>query len=530
LTRNTPTLLERTFVHVPGVGYKTERLLRQSNVRSWGELLRRREVRGISPRKLSAIRRYVKESVSALSDGRIEFFTSTLPKRDLWRVYDAFADAVGFVDIETTGLSKFYDDLTMVCIFDGSSPQLYVQNQNMERLVSDIQKYKCIVTFNGTLFDLPFLRLRVRNIQLPPAHIDLRYLLKRLGLTGGLHSIEKALGLSRSQEIADVTGFHATVLWNQYTRGNLQSLELLANYNIADTTVLKTLAEYAIKLMKQGQFGRINKTRPQGLRRPEFSAQIIRDSAANHALSVSNGSLIGISPVKNKFEPIRVGELVRELTSRFGRPPVAVGIDLSGSAKRKSGWACLRDIASVTARYDSDERIFSDTFSARPDVVSIDSPLGLPKGRDCTRDDCECRRHGIMRECERELKKRGINVFPCLLPSMQALTSRGVELRRALERESLTVIESYPGAAQDILRLTRKKVDTEELRAGLSSLGLSGEFTKQKTSHDELDAITAALVGYFYLAGRYESLGNSQEGYLIIPKVGVSLGTEQDAS
>jgi predicted RNase H-like nuclease len=35
--------------------------------------------------------------------------------------------------------------------------------------------------------------------------------------------------------------------------------------------------------------------------------------------------------------------------------------------------------------------------------------------------------------------------------------------------------------------------------------------------HDELDALTSALVGFLYLAGSYEAIGNIDEGYLIIP-------------
>jgi len=35
--------------------------------------------------------------------------------------------------------------------------------------------------------------------------------------------------------------------------------------------------------------------------------------------------------------------------------------------------------------------------------------------------------------------------------------------------------------------------------------------------HDEIDALTSALVGYFYLIGMYEAIGNHEEGYLIIP-------------
>ena len=53
-----------------------------------------------------------------------------------------------------------------------------------------------------------------------------------------------------------------------------------------------------------------------------------------------------------------------------------------------------------------------------------------------------------MRESERELKRRGVNVYPCLIRSMQRLTARGIRLAGTLRERGLPVIESYPGAAQ----------------------------------------------------------------------------------
>ena len=92
-------------------------------------------------------------------------------------------------------------------------------------------------------------------------------------------------------------------------------------------------------------------------------------------------------------------------------------------------------------------------------------------------------------------------------------------MKKEFEKRGVAVIESYPGAAQDILRIIRKKVSLEDLKQGLLNVGLTGEFMNGRNSHDELDAITSALVGYFYLADEYEALGNREEGYLIIPEM-----------
>jgi len=180
-----------------------------------------------------------------------------------------------------------------------------------------------------------------------------------------------------------------------------------------------------------------------------------------------------------------------------------VGIDLTGSEKRASGFAVLWENAQVaTARLKTDDAIVSATLAERPAVVSIDSPLSLPEqpGK-------------IYRDCELTLKRRGIGVYWCLLPSMKALTMRGIALAERLRGEGMKVIESYPGAAQDILHIPRKNKGLDVLREGLKIYGIRD---KLEVTHDELDAITAAIVGQLYLAGKYEALG-----CLILPKASV---------
>jgi predicted nuclease with RNAse H fold len=192
-----------------------------------------------------------------------------------------------------------------------------------------------------------------------------------------------------------------------------------------------------------------------------------------------------------------------------GRLPRIVGIDLCGSARRASGWAMLSGDQAITKRLATDKEILEETLQAKPDLVSIDSPLSLPEGYP--------NHQTIYRQCELTLKRMGISVFWCLLPSMRTLTMRGIRLARKLRANGIRVIESYPGAAQDVLLIPRKKASTEELKWGLIHAGFKGDWIEQKISHDELDAITSGLVGIFYLAKRYWALGNPNEDYLIIP-------------
>ena len=161
-------------------------------------------------------------------------------------------------------------------------------------------------------------------------------------------------------------------------------------------------------------------------------------------------------------------------------------------------------------------------------MISIDSPLSLPKGRLTVDDEDPGRKiYGITRACERMLKKRGVNVYPSLIRSMQGLTARGRTLAKYFRGYGIPVIESYPGAAQDIMRIPRKQAGLAFLRDGLAEFGIEGEFCDKTVSHDELDAITSAVVGLFFWSGKFEGLGNNEEEYLIIPNIDIDQNTKK---
>lgn len=200
-----------------------------------------------------------------------------------------------------------------------------------------------------------------------------------------------------------------------------------------------------------------------------------------------------------------------------------IGIDLTGSEDKESGWAYMSGSYAECQRIKSDSEIIESVVKLKPDIVSIDSPLAYPKGRCCSRKDCKCSKYGIMRESERMLRHFGLTVYPCLIDSMVNLTTRGMKLACRLREMGYTVIESYPGVAQDVLMIPRKGKTQEQfmhLKQGLASFGITGDwFNNPDISHDEVDAITSALVGYFYLNGQYVGLGNEDEDYLIIPRI-----------
>jgi uncharacterized protein YprB with RNaseH-like and TPR domain len=129
---------------------------------------------------------------------------------------------------------------TTIALYDRKLIFTYVQGQNLGEFKNDIQKYKVIVTYKWKCFDVPFIESNL-GIQLNQVHIDLRYLLKSLGYTGGLKGCEKKAGIDRG-ELEGIDGYFAVLLWEDYQRNkNRKTLETLLSYNIQDVVNLETL-------------------------------------------------------------------------------------------------------------------------------------------------------------------------------------------------------------------------------------------------------------------------------------------------
>ncbi len=187
---------------------------------------------------------------------------------------------------------------------------------------------------------------------------------------------------------------------------------------------------------------------------------------------------------------------------------VVAGIDLAGSPRHPTGICILRGMQGDTEVAYDDDRIIEAIEAAQPDIIPIDAPLSLPPGRKTIHD----REGEHLRECDRELQQRRIKFFPITLGPMRMLTERGLALKAQFEMMGYRTVECYPGAAQDIWEIPRQHRDLNGLLRGLKELGVRG-LTKKMTS-DELDAVTAALVGRWFLKGSGEMLGG-EEGILV---------------
>ena len=510
-------MIEFTFRHLRGIGKKRERDLWRSGIVSWNDL----ESRPKDYEQLSLWTNFptrppsdvLASSRQALKEENADFFAEHLPRREYYRIALTFFSKTLFLDIETTGLSRFYNYITLVGWSMGGEYSVYIRGDDDSRLRKALSRAKAIVTFNGSLFDLPFLAKEFADLTIPSAHVDLRFVARRLGLSGGQKKIETLLGIERPAEIAELDGSRAPLLWYRYCRSDLDALRLLIEYNYADIKGMHAILDALVERLRSVS------------RFSEQTCQLNLASEEEDTLEKGhrNGgrSTIRIRP----YEGILIMPL-RELLSSYDICPSRfVGIDLTGSEDRPSGWCFLEGDTAYTRMISSDSDLVRSITEVKPHLVSIDSPLSLPAGRVTVNDDDPGREiYGIMRHCERILKKRGVNVYPCLIKSMQRLTARGIRLAEDLRSLGVPVIESFPGAAQDIMQMPRKRTDVDFLKRALGEFGVKGEYLAKPVRHDELDAITCAIVGCFFWAGRFEALGNEDEEYLMIPDLSASTG------
>ena len=502
-------LLRRTFQHLPGIGPAREARLRSEGLCDWNDLLLTTPSQpDLFGKRGGALRFAIDASEEALANGDVAFFRKRLPKREFYRIAASFPDRCLFLDIESTGLSKYYDQVTIVGWSVGETYDVLINPLETIQLETALSATGVVITFNGTLFDLPFLTNRFKTDWSSATHVDLRYLAKRVGLVGGQKKIEKTVGFRRQQPIGEVTGADAVGLWFDYKEGDLHALRKLIQYNHADIEGMKFLLEQVVERLEEDIEHLGN-----GVLFQRSKVDFFEHGGA------PTENAVRVSPYCGPVGPRIV---LKELCERVPQlaTTTVVGIDLTGSEKRKSGWAAVTGGKLSTALVASDTELIERTLAERPYLVSIDSPLSLPAGRVTEFDDDPGRdTYGIVRQAERQLRKRGINVYPALLPSMQRLTRRGVDLAACLRRRGVPVIESYPGAAQDILGIPRKKTSLRHLCDGLRRFGYESLTAETSASHDELDAATSALVGQFMLADYWEALGTAEEDYLIVPMV-----------
>ncbi len=239
-------MLRSTFLHFSGIGPVTEAELWRAGARDWVDLIDRGGALGLRSPRFAQLSREVEQSERAFAERDARYFGRRIPEREHWRLYPAFSDRTAFLDIETTGLSPYEGIVTVVCVHGAGATRSFVAGEDLEELPAYLRRFPLLVTFNGSRFDVPFLQVAFPTLEPPPVHIDLRFLLYRLGLSGGLKRIEEILGVGDRTGVEGIHGLDAVRLWQEYRRGNRGALDRLVQYNRADTRNLVPLLELAV--------------------------------------------------------------------------------------------------------------------------------------------------------------------------------------------------------------------------------------------------------------------------------------------
>jgi len=177
-----------------------------------------------------------------------------LPQSENYRLYDFFKEDCVFLDIETTGLDSKNDDITVIGLYDGIQTKTMIKNINLDykSLKNELKKYKLIVTFNGSSFDVPFINKTYPGLLPNIPNFDVKSVTGRLNLKGGLKEIEKKLGIKRNKIIERFYGGDAVRLWRMYkATGDDYYIKLLIEYNEDDIINLKIIAEYCVSKLKE---------------------------------------------------------------------------------------------------------------------------------------------------------------------------------------------------------------------------------------------------------------------------------------
>ena len=195
-----PCVITQTFIFLERIGNKLEQNIWKNGIKDWNNFLARKNIKGLSRRRKLYYDRKILNAKKALYSFDSAYFLDLLPQPEMWRLYDFFREDAVFLDIETTGLSKNNDDITVFGLYDGLNTKIMIKGINLDynALKKELQKYKLIVTFNVPCFDLPFIEKRYPNLLPKVPNFDVRSVTDRLGLTGGLKKIEKTLGVKRN--------------------------------------------------------------------------------------------------------------------------------------------------------------------------------------------------------------------------------------------------------------------------------------------------------------------------------------------
>lgn len=210
------------------------------------------------------------------------------------------------------------------------------------------------------------------------------------------------------------------------------------------------------------------------------------------------------------------------------------GVDPAASSKKWSGLAVVDRAKRVVflGRWKTFDDLLSILHEYQPGVklIGVDGPLQPPYdlGRCCfTSESSSCghRQQGERkgRYCENVLIQNG---YRCFLTSRNSFIPSWVYrcfiLNDFLKEHGFSTLEVFPYAARKILfpDLVGKKQHRqfrEALQTRLRQWGLIFPDSPKLYSHDELDAMMAAITVFLHTQKKTQLVGDEKDGFICIP-------------
>lgn len=238
-------MLTASFACFSGLSSASEQKLWELGCFSWDQFEYLPD-KTFSKKKMNNVRLQIDQANIALRAGMPDYFLNRFANPDKIRVLEKFQGKSAVIDIETTGLTQ-EAQITSIAVLKHGKIFLYVKDINLSNFLESLEDINLIITYNGTRFDLPFIR-KCFKIDLRIPHLDLLPVLKQLGYAGSQKRCEEALGLDRGISTG-LDGKDAIRLWEAWQRHKIQSdLNQLLFYNAEDVFMLEKLAVQSYNL------------------------------------------------------------------------------------------------------------------------------------------------------------------------------------------------------------------------------------------------------------------------------------------
>jgi len=200
-------------------------------------------------------RHTIKEHPSCFAKGRVKpakLESGCVPQKEPWFKQDDYR--IGYLDIETSNLWADFGIMLSWCLKEKEGEVSYdiistkdIHNYGndkriVESLIEEMKRYAIICTYNGTRFDIPFVRTRALYHQMDFLnygdifHWDLYYTAKsKLRMTRkSLDAVTDLLGIPGKTPVPRET-------WRKAQYGHKESLQYVLDHNIADVVILEEL-------------------------------------------------------------------------------------------------------------------------------------------------------------------------------------------------------------------------------------------------------------------------------------------------